>query len=118
LAKRELLIGPDFAGDVAHYAEDDGEGGLLIHSVQDVAPVLERNKALQTANDGYSASRELRRVAFIPNILRVKWLNEEGWDAYRPDLYGEKLVAKLNDPEWRFLRTAPGRVALSNGVIR
>ena len=118
MARRELLIGPDFAGDVAHYAEDDDNGGLLIHSVQDVAPVLERNKALQTANDGYSPSRELRRVAFIPNILRLKWLNEEGWDAYRPDLYGEKLVAKLNDPEWLFLRTAPGRVALSNGTIR
>jgi hypothetical protein len=77
------LIGPDFPGDVAHFAEDDGEGGLLVHSVQDVAPVLERNKALANHNDGYSASRELRRVAFIPNIVRLKWLNEEGWDAYR-----------------------------------
>lgn len=118
MARRELLVGPDFAGDVAHYWEDDGAGGGLIHSVQDVAPILERNKAMQAHNDGYSPSRELRRVAFIPNILRLKWLNEEGWDAYRPDLYGERLVAKLNDPEWRFLRTAPGRIGYSNGVVR
>jgi hypothetical protein len=118
LSRFELLIGPDFPGDVAHFAEDDGAGGLLIHSVQDVAPILERNKAMANHNDGYSPSRELRRVAFIPNIIRLKWLNEEGWDAYRPDLFGEKLVAKLNDPEWRHLRTAPGRVGLSNGVLR
>jgi hypothetical protein len=118
LARRELLIAPDHAGDVAHWSEPDGEGGLVIHSVQDVAPVLERNKALQTHNDGYSPSRELRRVAFIPNIIRLKWLNEEGWDAWRPDLYADRLAAKLNDPEWRHLRTAPGRVACSNGVLR
>lgn len=115
---RELLIGAEHEGDVAHYSEPDGEGGLLIHSVQDVAPILERNKAMQNHNDGYTPSRELRRVAFIPNIIRLKWLNEEGWDAYRPDLYGDKLVAKLNDPDWRFLRTAPGRVACTNGKIR
>lgn len=115
---RELLIGPAFAGDVAHYSEPDGEGGLLIHSVQDVAPILERNKAMANHNDGYTPSREMRRVAFIPDIIRQKWLNEEGWDAYRPHLYGDKLVAKLNDPDWRYLRTAPGRVSCTNGKIR
>jgi hypothetical protein len=118
LAERHLIAPAEFAGDVAHFWEDDGEGGGLVHSVQDVAPILERNKALYVANDGYSPSRELRRVAFIPNIVRQKWLNEEGWDAYRPDLYGDRLVAKLNDPEWRFLRTAPGRLGLANGKIR
>lgn len=115
---RELLVAPDFEGDVAHYSEPDEDGGLVITSVQDVAPILERNKALQNHNDGYTPSRELRRVAFIPNIIRQKWLIEEGWDAYRPDLYGDRLVAKLNDPEWRYLRTAPGRVAYSNGKVR
>ena len=115
---RELLVAPDFAGDVAHYSEPDGDGGLLIHSVQDVGPLIERAKALANLNDGYSPSRELRRVAFIPNIVRLKWLNEEGWDAYRPDLYGDKLVQKLNDPDWRYLRTAPGQVAMVNGKIR
>ena len=115
---KELLIGPDFEGDVTHYSEPDGEGGLLIHSVQDVAPVIERNKALRNENDGYSPSRELVRIGFIPTIFRDKWLNEEGWDAWRPDLYGDKLVQKLNDPDYAFLRTGGGRVAFTNGKIR
>ena len=115
---RELLIAPDFEGDVEVYSEPDGEGGLLIHSVQDVAPIIERNKAAMNHNDGYSPSRELRRVAFIPTIFRDKWLNEEGWDAWRPDLYPEKLVQKLNDPDYAFLRSAPGRVAVTIGNIR
>jgi hypothetical protein len=104
------LAGADFAGDVSHWWRDEGDGRSTIVSVQDVTPVLERNKAMATHNDGYSPSRELRRAAFIPNIIRQKWLNEEGWDAYRPDLYGEQLRRKLNDPDWRFLRTAEWRM--------
>ncbi len=117
MATRELLVAPDFAGDVAHYSEADGEGGLIIHSSQDVSGILERNKALQTQNDGYSPSRELRRVAFIPNIIRLKWLNEEGWDCFDPAC-ADRLMRKLNDPDWRHLRTAPGQLGLSNGRFR
>lgn len=108
----------EYAGGVTHLWEDDGKGGGLIHSVQDVAPALEANKAVYNHNDGYSPSRELRRAAYIPSIIRDKWLNEEGWDAFRPDLYGDKLVQKLNDPEWRFLRTAPGVLSYTNGRVR
>lgn len=114
---QSLLLAPEFSGDTAHYWEDTPDGPV-IRSVQDVAPVLERALAMRNHNDGYSPSRELRRVAFIPNIIRDKWLAEEGWDAWRPDLYPEKLVQKLNDPDWAYLRTASGRVANTNGVIR
>lgn len=112
------LVPGQHAQDVSHFWEDDGRGGGIIHSVQDVGPSIERAKAMRLHNDGYNSDRTLRRVAFIPNIIRDKWLNEEGWDAYRPDLYGEKLAQKLNDPDWAYLRTADGRVAHSNGKIR
>jgi len=115
---RELLIAPEFEGDVEVYSEPDGEGGLLIHSVQDIAPIIEANRATYNDTDGYSPTRELRSVAFIPTIFRDKWLNEEGWDAWRPDLYPDKLLQKLMDPDYRFLRTAPGNMALVNGKIR
>ena len=114
----DLLAAPEFEGDVAHYTEPDGEGGLLVHSVQDVSAIIERNKALRNTNDGYSPTRDMVRIGFIPNIFREKWLNEEGWDAWRPDLYGDKLVQKLNDPDYAFLRTGGGRVAWVNGKIR
>jgi hypothetical protein len=111
------LIPAEKAGDVAHYWEDDGQGGGNIHSVQDVGPALELTKAMRNHNAGWSPTKELRRAAFIPNIIRDKWLNEEGWDAYRPDLYGDRLARKLNDPDWAYLRTAEWRVGLSNGKI-
>lgn len=103
---------------VRHDWEDVGDGEYLIHSVQDTTPVLERNKALANHNDGYTPTREMRRVATIPTILRNKWLAEEGWDAFRPDLYAEKLMRKLNDPDYAHLRTAEGALGVSNGVLR
>jgi hypothetical protein len=112
------LVLADTPGGLSHHWVDNGDGTFKVVSSQDVAPILERNKAMANHNDGYSPSRELRRVAFIPDIIRQKWLDEEGWDAYRPDLYGDKLVQKLNDPEWRYLRTAEGRVAYTNGRVR
>lgn len=87
-----------------------GDGVNLIHSSVDVEPMLDRNKAMATHNDGYSPSREMRRVASIPAIVRLKWLNEEGWDCFNthdPDVL-KKLKQKLNSAEFLYLRTAPG----------
>lgn len=116
---RELLIAPEFAGDVAHFSEPDEEGGLLIHSVQDVEPILEANKALQVSgHDGYSGERERRRVATIPAIVRQHFLTTEGWDPWQPQRYPEKMAQLLNDPDWAWLRTAPGRVSAAGGTLR
>ena len=42
---------------------------LLVKGVQDVEPILEHNKRLaNNGEDGYSPSRDLRRVASIPNV--------------------------------------------------
>lgn len=103
---------------IRHSLEEVGVDQYLLHSSQDTDAIIERNKAMATTNDGYSPSRELRRVATIPALIREKWLKEEGWDAWRPDRYPEQLMRKLNDPEWQFLRTAPGRLGVSNGVLR
>lgn len=77
-------------------------------------PVIERNKAMATHNDGYTQDRTLRRVASIPLIIWLKWLNEEGWDAFKPE-NAKKLMDKLNSSDWAHLRTAPGRLGYSNG---
>jgi hypothetical protein len=84
---------------------------LDVVSVQDCTPTIELNKKLYNdGTNGYGPTREWRRVASIPNIILEKWLKEEGiryWDS--EDTH--KLAAKLDDPEWRFLRTAPGKVS-------
>lgn len=104
---------------IDHFLVRDGKD-FRFASTQDVDPILDRNKAMATHNDGYTPSRDVKRVATIPYIVGLKWLNEEGWwfmDTHDPDV-ARKLAQKLNDPDWRHLRTADGQVGVSNGVIR
>lgn len=84
---------------------------LTVVNQQDVGPILDLNKKLYNdGTNGYGPTREWRRIASIPNVVLEKWLKEEGirfWDS--EDM--PKLAAKLDDPEWKYLRTAPGRVS-------
>lgn len=87
---------------------DESEAVGVIHRIQDVEPILEENKRLMTLNDGYSPSRELRRVATIPQVVVEQWM-KEGINIFDKNCR-EAVRRKLNDPENLFLRTAPGRV--------
>lgn len=100
------LAGSLANGGVAHFWRDTEDGGAVV-SAQDLTPVLEANKAAYAHNDGYTKDRTMRRVGFLPEIVRQKWLNEEGWDAYDPAC-AHNLMRKLNDPDYLYLRTAPG----------
>ena len=110
MAIRHLITS---AAGVRHFIEDEGDyeaGKFRIHSRFPFdSEVLEKNKAMATHNDGYSADRTLRRVASIPVGLLLYWQNVEGWNAFAPE-NAAKLKAKLNDPDFRWLRTAPGRL--------
>jgi hypothetical protein len=101
---------------VKHFMLTEGNNTRFVQS-QDTTPILEQNMAMVNHNDGYSPTRELRRVASIPFVIIAKWLNEEGWNALDPD-NADKLAQKLNDPDYAYLRTASGRVGVSNGVMR
>jgi hypothetical protein len=94
---------------ITHTWEDNQDGTFTVHSEQDVEALLDRNKAMATHNDGYSPTREWRRVASIPMILINKWLQEEGWNALDPQC-AHKVAEKLNSSEYMFLRTAPGKL--------
>lgn len=89
----------------------NNDGLILIEYEQDVEPALEWARQLRNLDDrGYgTASRELRRVAFVPNIVITKWLAEEGLNIFDPD-HEARYRKKLNDPDWAYLRTGPGRV--------
>ena len=91
------------------YWRSNGDGTHDVVTVQDLTAAIDRNKAMATHNDGYSKSRELRRIASIPATLMVKWLNEEGWWWYDPDCEA-KRNQKLRDPDYAYLRTSPGAV--------
>lgn len=87
----------------------DGEGDKFhVEKVQDVAPILNRNKRLQTQDDGFNADRSGRRIASIPMAVHLRWLSE-GFDCTDPNNEAE-LRRRLNSSDWRYLRTSGGMV--------
>lgn len=79
---------------------------LAVEHVQDVEDILNWNKE---ARRDEQKSDWGRHVARIPNVILVRWLNEE-YSRGNPlrmfsaefDLLVQK---KLNDPDWMYLRT-------------
>lgn len=102
---RDWEIGPDGIHNRIHL---DHEGALTFERIQDVEPILEHNKRLYTMNDGYTPSRDFRRVASIPMTVVEQWMRE-GINIFDKNC-APAIRRKLNDPQWLYLRTAPGRV--------
>jgi hypothetical protein len=86
---------------------DRGERLIVAQSIQDVEPILERNKILRSMpqKSGWG-----RHVASIPNVILVRWLNEEhargrtGLRLFTRE-FEEVVKRKLADPDWAYLRT-------------
>jgi hypothetical protein len=89
----------------AHF--DSNGQDLTIQHVQDVEPILEWNKE---ARRDEQHSDWGRHVARIPNVIYVKWLDEEyrkgntSLRMFSPE-FDEIVQKKLEDPEWAYLRT-------------
>jgi len=86
---------------------DSNGKDLAIEHVQDVAPILEWNREARRDEQTSDWGRHIGR---IPNVLLVKWLNEEyarGNTSVR--LFSPEFDAivhhKLYDPEYAYLRT-------------
>ena len=105
---RAATAAADVGQVITRWSYDEPTGQHVITRVQDVEPILENNKALYNLNDGYSPSREFRRVAEIPISVAEQWYRE-GVNIYDPNCR-EEIRRRLNDPVNLFLRTAPGRL--------
>ena len=105
---REIL---DQHGSVISWVDyDEGEDVTRIGRLQDCEPIIENNKRLQTMNDGYSPSRELRRVASIPLMVFENWLKADGltWADYcamDKRSQAQYRAKRLMSSDWRHLRT-------------
>ena len=80
---------------------------VTVYSTDDVEPILEHNKTLRGIGQ---KSDWGRHVASIPNIISVKWINEEYQRGntnirFLSKEWDELVARKLRDPEWAFLRT-------------
>lgn len=53
------------------YMKDDMEGKIVTKEEVNIKPHLQHNKRLLNLNDGYTKSRDMKRVASIPAPLRL-----------------------------------------------
>lgn len=85
-------------------------GVLTVYREQDVAPIIDNNKRHQAVGVGgwRRTSRWLSRyVAEIPNLVVEQWL-KEGFNLFR--CTENELRKKLDEPDWAYLKTIPGRL--------
>ena len=86
----------------------DRNGTVIASTAQNVEPILERNARLRREPQ---RSDWGRHVASIPNVILVKWLNEEhargntGLRLFTRE-FDELVARKLADPDWAYLKTA------------
>lgn len=89
------------------------DGKLEIARTQDVEKILDENKrrmnAAPNVNSGQVFTEEVfNKVASIPMVVVEQWL-AEGIDVFNPE-HHKAVMRKLNDPEYRYLRTLPGKL--------
>lgn len=87
---------------------DSNGQDLAIENIQDVEPILERNKLLRSIEQNNTDG--MKEIAEIPNVTLIQWLNEEharGNESLRlftPE-FDQIIKKKLDDPDWAYLRT-------------
>jgi len=90
----------------------ESDGKLTVHNQQNLNPLMERNKKLYTQNDGYTASRDMRRIASVPPIMLQIWAKEyngtRNWWALPKETQKKIMRIKLNSSEFRYFKTSEG----------
>ena len=90
----------------------ESDGKLTIHNQQNLNPLMERNKKLYTLNDGYTPSKDMKRIASVPPIILQIWTKEyngnNNWWGLPKEIQKKIMKTKLNSSEFRYFRTAEG----------
>ena len=103
------ILQADQSAKKVSVAVDDGEGGLIIRTSQDVTEIVEQNKALYSAASVHDKWGELTKIASLPFTI-IDSLNRKGIMRGFAVIDDKEFRKFLNDPENRFFRTRPGKV--------
>jgi len=87
--------------------QNNNDGTFSLHYSQDVEPIIETNKAKQSAGrDYYAADGDMWRVASIPIVVQYEWARRYGVHDVTAPEYQDLIRRLLNSNEWRYLKTA------------
>ena len=85
---------------------DRADKTITAVTTKGTGPILDRNAALRAQPQRSDFGRH---IASIPNVILVRWLNEEyargntDLRMFTPD-FNELVARKLADPDWKHLR--------------
>ena len=102
-------IGTEVVNGEVRTTYADGEGGIVIQSSTDIAPILEANKARYNQTDERARWGNGQLVADIPFTV-IDDLNRQGILRGFAVLDQKRMKAWLNNPDNRYFRTRPGKV--------
>ena len=93
---------------------DKTEQKIVLKEELNIDSHLKHNKELLNKDDGYSKSKDLKRVASIPILALQVWANEyngtNNWWALPKEVQKDIMKKKLNSNEFKYFRTAEGRI--------
>jgi|TARA_R110002124_G_scaffold208008_1_gene374476 hypothetical protein len=98
------------------YNLDEQEEKVIVKEETNIDSHLKHNKELLNSNDGYSKSRDLKRVASIPLGALQIWASEfdpstkGNWWKLPKETQSKILKLKLNSSEFKYFRTSQGRI--------
>jgi hypothetical protein len=96
------------------FSLDEMEKKIVINEEVNIDSHLKHNKILLNQDDGYSKSRDLKRVASIPTLALSVWAKEYNgdgnWFALPKEVQSKILKTKLNSNEFKYFRTAEGKI--------
>jgi hypothetical protein len=96
------------------FSLDEMEKKIVVNEEVNIDSHLKHNKILLNQDDGYSKSRDLKRVASIPTLALSVWAKEyngdNNWFALPKEVQNKILKTKLNSNEFKYFRTAEGKI--------
>jgi hypothetical protein len=110
---KEFFSHDPLTGITEYYEETDDGKGFRIYSEQDATSIIEANRKKRAEGRSYYArDPDMWKVASVPMVLMLKWGTEQGVPGER--LFGDEMAditaRKLNDPDYRHLKTADVRI--------
>ena len=99
----ERLFDYDPTTGVKTWFSSDEENGGQWHfrREQDVAPILDRNKAAQA--ESWDKRSEMWHAAHIPTLVMYEWATKHGVEMWNPN-HKDGVKRLLNHPDYRYLR--------------